>query len=47
MAKDLICVNDEEAQKIANEHKMEYIKTSAYTGENVKQMVDNMINQVF
>ena len=41
------CVNDIEAQKLANENNMIYMKTCALTGLNVEEMFHNAIEQAY
>ena len=40
-------VQDEAANKIASEHQMQYFKTSAYKGENIEEMINYTIREVF
>ena len=40
-------VQDEAAEKIAKEHQMSYYKTSAFTGDNIEQMIKYTIQQVY
>ena len=40
-------VQKEEAQKLANENELRYFQTSAFTGEQVKEMVESTIEAVY
>ena len=40
-------VKKEEAQKLANENELRYFQTSAFTGEQVKEMVEFTIEAVY
>ena len=40
-------VQDEAAEKIANEHQMRYFKTSALSGEGIDEMIEYTIHQIF
>lgn len=42
---DQVC--DQDAQKMADEHNMKYFKTSAFTGEQVKEMIETTIELVY
>lgn len=40
-------VNDIEAEQIAKDNDMQYIKTSAFTGYNVNKLIEDTIEQVY
>jgi hypothetical protein len=40
-------VNQEEASKMAADHNMKYFKTSAFSGEGVKELIESTIEQVY
>ncbi len=40
-------VQDEEAEKLASEHQMKYFKTSAYNGDGIDEMMEDVIIQVY
>ena len=42
-----VVVNDQEAEKIAKENDMQYYKTSAFTGQNIKELINDTIEQVY
>lgn len=42
---DQVC--DQDAQKISEENSMNYYKTSAFTGENVRKMIEDTIELVY
>ena len=40
-------IDEAEAQQIAEQNNMQYIETSAKTNDNVNEMFENIINQVY
>jgi GTPase SAR1 family protein len=40
-------VTQSDAQKIAKDHDMRYFETSAFTGKDVKEMIEFTIEQVY
>lgn len=47
VAVDENAVNDDEAKKMAAEHNMKYFRTSAFTGENVKELIYSTIEECY